>query len=373
MSIELRIDQQVLDKSRLKQVVVEECVDPLYGKLQTQTMDVTARSYSYWDNFANLEEKIQLYRDDQLKNTLRVKELTHMKISDIAMRCRSDLEFLEVKFMGGMYTNADPVTVLAQIMGDHSYSLDQKVANKRVTGHLPICTRRQALEQLAFALEAALTVTPEGHVRLTQVPLDINSAVHMDPNRLPEGVQITTQPYYTKVELVSHRWVASTQWVEVYNKRDLGTQEVTVTFNQPNAEYALAEGRIVAKGPNFITFVPAGPETLKIRPYLHYTNTHTTTFPIDTSRFSNALTVREMTLVNEDNAQSLMTRLKQVALMRQQLQMRIPVENEVPGQTLYMRTPWGTRFLGCISRMKTIHTQNNHIADITVVGRENKE
>ena len=373
MSLELRTDKQVLNEKWLKNLVLEERVDPLFGTLQSQTMEVTARSKNNRDNFAYLEDTVWMYRDEELKNSLRVKEMTRRNIADIALYCRSDLEFLEVKFMGGMYTNADPVTVLAEIMGDHSYSLDQKVANKRITGHLPICTRRQALEQLAFALEAVLTLTPEGDIRLAHMSLDTASAKYMESSVLSKDVQITNKPSYTKVELVSHRWVASSQWVDVYNKRDLGTQEVTLTFNQPNAEYSLAEGRVVDKGPNFITFVPAGPETLKIRPYLHYTNTHSETFSTDSSHFSNVLSVRDMTLVNPDNVQSLMTRLKQVALMRQQLQMRIPAQYMVLGQMMFISTPWNTSFYGCVSRMKSTHTQNTHVADVTIVGWEKKE
>ena len=54
--------------------------------------------------------------------------------------------------LGGIYSNIAVSTLIADILGDIPYELDENIGSKTVTGYLPIQTKREALRQVIFAL-----------------------------------------------------------------------------------------------------------------------------------------------------------------------------------------------------------------------------
>lgn len=369
MSIQLKLGQDLeFDRQSLMQVQLRTGVDPMYGVLQTDSLQAVVRSNAPAESHALQEQKVQLYRDGQLLSTQCLKQCTRAGGEEFTLQCRSNLEFLEGEYMGGMYDRADPLLLVDWILGGRSFSLDDTIANRTVSGYLPICTRSQALRQVAFALGAVVSVDKYGSFRLSALAAE--EGITIGPERVLTGARLHTKPAYTKVELVAHSYVPATEWVELYHLKEFGSDPVTLTFTQPNAEYELYDGDMIESGPNFITFQPSNFTGLKVKPYIHTTAFHTIEEPATESGFSNVLSVRDMTLVNPDNVQQLLQWMHERGQMRQELVVQAIIDQERTGQLVTVTTPWGTPFTGYISQMNSTLTDRSHVAQVTIQGRE---
>ena len=371
MSVELTLADLSFDGSALKGVKLHCCVDTVHGGPQPDTLEAVIHANAPVEAQALQEQKVQLYRDGSLIATQCIKSCTRTGSRDFTLSCRSDMDFLEGKFMGGIYQNVEPTTLANQILLNRTFHMDSAIMNRKVSGYLPICTRAEALHQMAFALGAVVSMDKDGSFFFSDPERSTPKAI--GAGRILSGGTLYTKPGYTKVELVSHTYTASSQWVELFSKRDYGTEPVTLTFTQPNAAYAFDDGTLVESGPNCVTFLPGYATTLRVKPYIHTTAYHTVEEPASDSGFSKVLSVRDVTLVNASNAQQVLQWLRQRGQNVQQMQVTIMADREQAGQAVTLPTPWGTTFSGYISKMKSTFTDTSHIAELTVDGMEETE
>lgn len=368
MSVELTVGDLTFDSASLMHLQLDSGVDTLYGSLQGQTMEAVIRSDAPAEAQALQEQKVQLYNDGSLLATQCLKGCTRTGSREVRLSCRSDMEFLEGQFMGGIYTNKDPMILVDEILTGRTFTMDAVIMNRSITGYLPVCSRKRALHQVALALGAVVSMDQNGRFSFS-APSQTSSQT-IGPERILAGCKLLTTPAYSKVELVSHSYTPSSQWVELFRNRDYGTQQVTLTFNQPYAAYDFEEGTLLDSGPNFVTFQPGAVTTLKARPYVHTTAYHTIEEPAAESGYSLVLSVRDMTLVNPSNAQQVLQWLYERAQMGQQLTVKVLAGSERAGQPVALSTPWGTTFAGYISKMKSTLTDSAHVAELTINGTQ---
>lgn len=368
MSVELTVGDLTFDTASLMKLQLHTGVDTIYGSLQGDSMEAVVRADAPAEAQALQEQKVKLYSDGSLLATQCLKSCTRTGSREFTLSCQSDMEFLEGQFMGGMYSNMDPLLLVDQILAGRSFTMDAAVMNRSVTGYLPVCSRAKALRQVAFALGAVVSMDKNG--RFSFNAPDLSAAGIIGPERILAGSKLRTTPAYSKVELVSHKYTASSRWVELFRNRDYGADPVTLTFAQPYAAYDFEEGTLLDSGPNFVTFQPGTVTTLLARPYVHTTAYHTVEEPAAESGYSHVLSVRDMTLVNPSNAQQVLKWLHERAQMGQQLTVKVMVEAERAGQQVALSTPWGSTFTGYISKMESTLTDSAHVAQLTVNGSE---
>ena len=97
-----------------------------------------------------------IYRNDELFGRFYIDKSianTDQTIYDITV---SDyIKILEAQtYLGGLYTNKTVSSLIAEILGDIPYTLDATLGAYTVSGYLPILTKREALRQVAFCLNA---------------------------------------------------------------------------------------------------------------------------------------------------------------------------------------------------------------------------
>lgn len=367
MAVELKLAELSFDDSVLTDLRLTTGVDTVYGGLQADSMAAVIRGDGSVEGQALQEQKVQLFQDGELIATQCLKSSKRTGSRQVELSCRSDIEFLQSRFMGGIYNSQDPMTLLDEILLGKTYTLDADIIRRKLTGYLPVCSREDALQQVAFALGAVLSMDKNGQFKFNALT---NTATWIPASRILSGGALETLPAYTKVELASHSYTPSSHWVTLFEGRDYGTEPVTLTFGQPYAEYSFAEGTLIDWGPNFVTFMPGYTTTLRARPYVHATAYHTVEEPAADSGYSKVLSVRDMTLVSPENAQQVLEWLYQRGQLVQKLQVTVLAQGERAGQPVQLPTPWGTVFSGYISKMKSAFTGSSQIAELTVCGRE---
>ena len=104
---------------------------------------------------------------------------------------------------GGVYdTTAGALT--ADILDGYSYTLDAELAAERVQGYLAAGTRREALQQLAFAVGAVVDCSRSDLIRISPVPARASGMIAYD-RKFQDGSKVTLNPLITAVAVTAHR------------------------------------------------------------------------------------------------------------------------------------------------------------------------
>lgn len=356
-----------LDESRIRQVKVRQQIDPVMGRLLPGTMELQLRDADILPFMAKRQSVARLYWGSVPFATQYMTGCTSRGGWQL-LQCRTDTEYLRTEFRGALYQNEPVEDVMYDIMGDRDYALDEGLL-PYVSGHIPICTRGQALNMLSFAQGGCLQVDKYGMMHLKYLSLE--APTQIGPERILRTPNMLTQVAYSEVDLTAHDYTPGSQWVTVFRDREFGPGNQTEVFKEPVYRHQLTNGTILESGPNYVTFLPGETDTLQILPYLHSRSWHNIVGP-DMQGYDHHLQmdIRDNTLIGSHNATEMLNRLYDRAILRQKLQLRILVEKEQVGQAVQVDTPWGTRFVGYISCMDSTLTPQSHVAELTVLGRE---
>ena len=141
----------------------------------------------------------------------------------------------EDPFPAVVYSNANAKTVLESILGGYFVlELSEELQTEKLTGYIPDCTRREALQQVAFALRAVVDTSGTGNVKVWRLSEETPTEIPM--NRLYVGGEVSQSAIVTEVRVTAHTYSTSgsgSDTVEVGGKKYFHTTAVTVKQN-PN-------------------------------------------------------------------------------------------------------------------------------------------
>lgn len=158
----------------------------------------------------------------------------------------------QTDFMGGLWLKGiSAQSLLAQIMrsaGTSDYTLDAALADVVVRGYLPICTHREALQQLAFAIGAVVSCARSDKIRI--YPMQTAAQSVITPHDKAVGHRQTQRKYVSGVEIYTHNYTVAADAQELF-KADCTAGEQFVTFSGPAAGLACTGAEIIDSGINF--------------------------------------------------------------------------------------------------------------------------
>ena len=364
MELQLRTGQ-VFGPDQLVKARVKRSIDPLFGYLQRDSMELTLLGDGELQPGAAIQTGAVLTHKGKTVATQQVQDCIRTGITQ-QLRCKTDLDFLKLEYMGGVYQNETAPTLLLELLGDRQRDYNIGLLDN-ISGHIPICTRKEALELLTFATGTCMQVNPLGEFVLRE--LGDRDPVVIPASRVLEGGQVVQLPQYSKAELVAHSYIPSQTAVYVFEHREFTRQEQMIKFSEPVHWISIGQSQVLAEGPNFIRFQAEQYDSLMVKPYLHGTQYLTRSFE-DLPEHTRVLSVRENGLVNSSNCQKLLDKLCQRAVMRAQVKPKIRVVEETVGDLVTVQTPWGERYTGYITAMDSTYTPESHVAQITLMGQK---
>ena len=157
------------------------------------------------------------------------------------------------EYMGGFWPSGITAGALvAQIMAaaDASdlYELDQSYQNVSITGYLPICSPREALQQVAFVLGAMVTCARSEKIRIVPPP---NTVMHtVTPNDKVAGHTLEQGDLVTGVEVYVHEYSRRAQVSEI-SKETRTAGEHLVRFPGPFDGLSCSGATIIDSGINY--------------------------------------------------------------------------------------------------------------------------
>lgn len=340
------------------------------------TLPVDAMSFEMHDsqgrNFMPQEnQRVELLQNGVLRAVQYIKSSTRKSEADYSIKCQSSIGLLNDEFLGGLYNEIPVKELLSEILGEWEYDLASEFADKKVTGYIPVCTQREALQLVCFAIGAMVTTQDSSKIRMIPVPKTVASKFTASDVIL--GGNVKTASRYARVEITSHSYVKSEEVEVLMDEEEFTGEDVLITFAYPHYDYEITGGKITAYGDNWVRITADGLVTLNAKIYTHNTRVHTRRNPEATAKErGNYISVKEATLIHSGNVKEAVDRLYTAVQSLQTVNQQVVVTNQKAGQIVSSLMPWGDMVKGIIFSMDSTMTQNGHVANIQINGVEVK-
>ena len=343
-------------------------IDPSLCELSIDTMKVEILEKKDRFLIPQKNQALYLYRDDEQIASQYITDSSRENQRFYTFSCQSAVGRLEDDFLGGIY-NGYPVDVLLSAVLEGFNADWTPFSGKTVAGYLPVCTRREALQQIAFAIGAVVTTQGDGTIRL--VPLSESVDAEFTGKDIFSGAKVVREAQTAAVQILAHRYAESTEEEILINNEEIAGENVLYIFSAPHHSYSIVGGNLVDSGENWVRITAAGSVTLTGKKYIHSTSVQKKENPYATAtEKGNVVTVENATLIHAGNVEEAIARLFEYNTLKNVLTQEVVVTDQKAGQKAKSGNPWGTVTVGYITSMESEFTNTGHTASITIRGKE---
>lgn len=366
----LQIGQDILfGPEELVEVKLLNEADPSLCQISVDTMKIQIRDRKHHGLAPQKHQRMELYRGGELTAVQYIVDADREDTDRLRFSCQSVIGLLEDTHLGGMYNGIALNTLLRDVLGDFAFLTDAAFSDITITGYLPVQTRREALQQIAFAIGALVTSQGDGTIRL--LPPDRHVRGVFAPGDIFSGATVSKQAQLGRVELYSHRFIPVQEEETLLDSEEVNGEEVLFVFSQPHHSYSVTGGSITGSGANWVRLTAAGTVTLKGKKYSHNTRLHAKRNPLATALDAgNVVTVEQATLIHAGNVQEALERLYETQQSNHTLTQDAVITGQRAGQMVSSLNPWGTATEGIITAMDSTFTQTGQTANVTIRGTE---
>ena len=343
-------------------------VDPSLCELSTDTMKIEILEKKDRELIPQKNQAMQLFRDGIQIASQFITDSSRENKQFYTFSCQSAIGRLEDEFLGGVYEEYSLDSLLSQVLS--GFLADwSSFKGQTVTGYLPVCTKREALQQIAFAIGAAVTTQGDGTIQLTQLENQVSS--NLAGSNIFAGAKVVREAQTATVQIVSHRYAKSAETENLLEDEKIEGSSVVYVFNSPHYDYQISGGRIDDSGENWVKITASGYVTLSGKKYVHSTSVRKIENKYATvAEKGNVLSVDDATLIHSENVDAALSRLYAFSMLKNVLTEDIVVSGQKSGQKVTSQNPWGTVTEGYITSMESEFTNTGHTASIQIRGRE---
>lgn len=273
-------------------------------------------------------------------------------------------------FDGGIY-DTTAAELAEAILAGYSYTLDESLAAERVQGYIAAGTRREALQQLAFAIGAVVDCSRGELIRIAPAPSKASGMITYD-RKLQDGSKVTLNPLITAVAVTAHRYLPGESTEELYRDTlDPGTYRVT--FNAPAVVGSLTVtgAELTESGVNLCTLTVAEASEVCVtgRKYADSTVVlKRTAANLPPNVQDNELTVTDATLVDPSRAEAVAVRVLDHYAQRYEQNFSMVAGDEKLADRLIIQSFGGEMVRGMLTKLEFDLT-GGFLADAKVIGR----
>ena len=367
---QLQVGQVVVFfQDEIVQVSLLNEVDPSLCQLSADTMQVEIRARKNRTLIPQKNQSMRLYRGEEQLAAHYIADSSREAQQFYTFRCQSAIGRLEGNFLGGIYTDMPVQQLLNQVLDGFLYELDGGFAQETVTGYLPVCTCREALQQIAFALGAVVTTRGDGLICLSALPEQVTGS--FDGSSIFSGAKVNRETQTAAVQIFAHSYMVDTREETLLDGETVQGSGVLFVFSEPHHSYVLTGGTVVDSGANWVRLSAQGQVKLTAKKYVHSVSVRRRENPLATAaEKGNVVSVESATLVHGGNAEQTLDRLYQFCILKNLLTQQVVVSGQQAGALVQSVNPWGTVTEGYITSMESQFTGSGHTADVTIRGIE---
>ena len=298
------------ERAELRSVRVTEGLNIISDDLEINTLDFSLDSADDIDYVFQQKQPVSAYDSDHLIGVFYIESSSRKSVSVYDISCIDALGVMDSEpFAAAIYSGASAKTLIQTILAGHfTLEYDSSLDDAKVTGYIPDCTKREALQQIAFSICATIDTSGTRGIKVRKLTSDEAAEIPLD--RLYTGGSVETSSPVTEVRVTAHAYktTGSGDSVEVDGTTYYHTTTVTTKANP----------KVTA-----------------------------TTKP-------NVVEVRDATLVNSSNVAAVTQHVYDYYMRRQTHSVRIVMDGETPGDYVKTTTPWGSTITGTITSMSIL-------------------
>lgn len=318
--------QMVFDEKVIKSARLMEEADLDSGGIAVNSLDFTV--YSDSDDF-NIFNPTGIYKLLQRKQQLNVRGIVHgenlsmgtffvdswesTENNSFNIKANDSIGLMDMTyFNGGLYTNIMSQTLISAIMTSAGlgYTLNEELTNIPITGWIPYCTHREALQQVVFVVGGYVDTSRTGTVKIEtyNIPTSVDSLTYADKFF---GSTARLSSLVTGINVIAHGYSRETDRTQAYNG-NLPIGKHKIAFSSPYTGLSTTGATITELGVNYaiITVTTAGEVVVTGYKYEDNETVFRAELPeIPAGEYENTLEVTNATLVNVSNAAAVAQRI----------------------------------------------------------------
>jgi hypothetical protein len=306
----------------LRGVKLIQEIDPISTQISINTSDFTLDSKSDMEYSFQAKQPLSIYFNGELKATTFVKKSTRKAKRLWSIQSEDYIGLMDsMPFYGGIYNNKNVVELLNDIFEWQEetqitkipYKLDEVFANETVTGYIPFTTRRDALMQVAFAIQAVVDTSNVDYVNVYKLTADDEFAQEpISLNRIMQGQNFADDETVTGVEVTVHTYIPlpESERDYLYKAEDSGIGEnILVVFPEPQHNVQISNGTILKLGANFAVITANVGCQLWGQGYEHKTTVRRKNNPVVlASEIEKVVAIQNATLVSQHNIDNILNK-----------------------------------------------------------------
>lgn len=322
----------VFEGDNLMKANILEEIDLLSSEISINTMDFTVYSEDDDFNIINpqgfyrlLQQRQKLEATETLLKQDKVKNMGTFYLDKWANEKDKTMKFSAIDligiidktdFNGGMYTNIlfkdliEKIFTSAGLESDE-YEIQGELKNLVLTGYIPICSHREALQQALFAIGAVADCSRSEKIKIYKVENTEENNVIEKTNIEQASKSIEQNELVTGVEIVAHNYKNGTELEKVYEGTiDIG--QTKILLDEPVHNITCENAEIVEYNCNYAIVSVTEETEIIINGYKYKHNLQTYLVEVEelnASQKQNTLKIKSAYLVNKSNAKTVAKRV----------------------------------------------------------------
>lgn len=296
----------------LRNVKLIQGIDPISSEISINTADFSLDSKRNMNYSFQQKQPLSIYFNGELKATTFVSSSKRKSkfLWDVQSEDYIGL-FDGIPYGGGMYKDTLASEILEDIfkVAKAPYHISDELKETTVTGYIPYTTCREALMQVAFAIQAVVDTSNSSVVNVLKLQDKLSQGL-IKRERIMQGQSFTDEETVTGVEVALHAYKPIEETLEVYNADESGTGDgIFIKFSEPLHDLTIINGEIVSSATNHATINASEGCIFTGKKYEHTTQTKRKNNPVVlASEVEKVVAVDNATLVSSQNIDNVLER-----------------------------------------------------------------
>jgi hypothetical protein len=228
-------------------------IDPISSQIAINTLDFVLDIKTNIEYSFQRKQPLTTYFNGKLISTNFVKSSKRQGKKIWQIQSEDYIGLMDgVDFEGGIYSGKDAYDLLVEIftVAKVPYVINGNLKGVLLYGYIPFTNCRDALMQVAFAVQNVVDTSNSAEVKVFELEDDIKQTIPL--GRIMQGQNFMDEETVTAVELIAHTYTKVSDTMQVYKAEENGTgKNIFVKFTQPLHSLTITNGTIVLGKTNY--------------------------------------------------------------------------------------------------------------------------
>lgn len=311
------------------------------------------------------------YMNDALQNmgTFFLDKFESQNSNEISFDCIDSIgKIAKTNFKKGkIYTGETVESVINEIMLSadfNDFTVMDELKPIQVYGYIPVCSHREALQQLCFSIRAVADCSRSKNINIYRINSTPESRI--SGNRIfLDGSTIKMKENISDISITTHRYTKETELRNVFEGNlDAGIQEIE--FSNPTTDLVVNGAAIIDSGLNFVKLHVPNYQNVVISGKIYNDSKIVYNKSYDGLK-NNTLKIADATLVTEENINLVLNNVFNYYGLRKEAEQEFILETEKVGKWYNIASQLGYIVSGGVESQR-IDLVNGFLSEMKIVG-----